>query len=165
MADNVPVSGDVQAARAGLAAVDEARWAAVESVRRPMWIAVVMSLAAGATFGFGQLDTVFGWVAAAVFFTVFIAVGVIDAPRARRRGRLIDGRSMGFSFLWIAIIGMIIASLRSIELPAEQQVWIAIVAGVLLTAVTYAFLWWDETTMSRRLASGDFDPYTLFHMP
>lgn len=147
---------------ANLGAVDEARSAALKSAKSPMWLKLTLPLVMGAAFGFGTLGGVLGWAVFWVLLTVIVVLVIIDARRVRRRGRIVDGRSMAWQFLWIISFSVVLALLGSVTLPAQQQPWFALAAGGLIAVLTYAFLRWDEALMSKRLASGDFDPYTLF---
>lgn len=150
------------AARAGLDAIDEARSAALATAKRPLWLYLTMCLLAGAAFGFGLLGGALGWALFWALLVVLVALVIVDARRVRRRGRIIDERSMGWQFLWVFGISVIFAVLGSITLPAQQQAWFSLAAGVFVAGVTYGFLRWDEALMVKRLAKGDFDPYTLF---
>ena len=153
---------DEDGARAGLSTIAEARRAAVETARRSTWLNVALPLAIGLAFGSTQFHTVLGWVAAAVFFAGFAALGIVEAMKVRRRGRIIDGRAMGWQFLWILGFVILLSLLGSVTLSPPAQQWFALVAGVLVAAYTYGFLRWDEASMAKRLAADDFDPYTLF---
>lgn len=93
---------------------------------------------------------------------VLLVLGIIDVRRVRRRGRLIDGRTMGWRFLWIFVFVLILNFLGTVDLPAHQQSWFVAASALFVAAFTYAFIRWDEASTSKRLASGDFDPYTLF---
>ncbi len=149
-------------ATADLGAINEARIAALKSTKRPMWVNRSLPLLVGTAFGFGVMGGVVGWTVFWVLLTAFGVLAIMDARRVRRRGRLIDGRSMGWRFLWIFAFGLILNFLGTVDLPAQQQPWFALATALFVAAFTYAFFRWEEVSMSKRLASGDFDPYTLF---
>ncbi len=150
------------AAGAELLAAESAQQAAINGTRRPEWLTATISLAGGAAFGSALLGGVLGWTLFWILLVVLIGMAIIDARRVRRRGRIIDGRSMGLSFLWIFAFSIILTTLGSFRMSIQQQPWLAMGAGILIAASTYAFIRWDEASMSKRLAANDFDPYTLF---
>lgn len=69
---------------------------------------------------------------ALIFFLGFAALGIIDGQRVRRRGRIIDGRSIGWQFLWILGFLIILNLLGSVTLTSPAQAWFALGAGVLV---------------------------------
>ncbi len=162
MASNDSFAEAAVTAAADLGAIDEARSAALKIARRPTWLNLTLPVIVGAAFGCGVLGGVLGWAVFWVLVGVFGVLAIVDARRVRQRGRIIDGRSMGWQFLWIFSFSIVLALLGSVTLPAQQQPWFALAAGGIVAGLTFGFLRWDEAVMSKRLATGDFDPYTLF---
>lgn len=148
--------------RADLDAIGEARSAALASTKRPTWLYLATCLPMGAAFGFGMLGGTLGWSLFWVLLAIMVVPTIIDARRVRRRGRIIDERSVGWQFLWILSISIVFAAMRWIPISSQLQPWAALAAGIFVAGLVYSFLRWDEALMSRRLLKGDFDPYTLF---
>lgn len=151
-----PRTPSPQEAHEQLALVAQSRRATARATQRPAWIDAVLAVTLGGAFGLvvaGHL------IAAVVVVAPGIAVAIGAQWRLRHRGELADGRAFG-SRVWKAMLMYGVASALAQFRPTDAP-WYPPVAGLVIAAMTYAGMRWEERYRFRRLSAGDHGRYDL----
>lgn len=146
-------------AKASLNEADASRRAVVKATGRPVWVDLGIAVVAGAGFAMGLSGL---WLAAFLVLGIgTAAILVVQRRFIRRRGRVLDERSVG-ARAWRFALGYLAFFLFTMfDPPAGWQPWFAIAAGGVVTAAGFAFLRWDARYQDRRLADGDYERHDL----
>ena len=146
-------------ARASLEQITSSRKAAAEATRRPAWIDIGMSFAAGATIALGTAGY---WVAAIVVLVVgSLAFATAMHRLARGRGQVLDQRAIGARAVRFGLLYTVLFVLGQIDAPADWQPAYSLGLGLIATVGGFAWLRWEDSYRVRRLAAGDYGRYDL----
>lgn len=149
-------------ARASLEQIAEARRAAAEVARQPAWFHAIFAATTGIGVGLATLRQPPLQVAGIAIIVVGGALlAVVEHRLKRRRGRILDERSIRSQPLRFFIPWLVVFGLTFIRPDAGWQPWYAIATGILVALAGFAYLRWDERYQTRRLAAGDYDRYDL----
>lgn len=150
---------DPTQARASLDEAEESRRAAVSATTRPAGIDLGLAVMSGAGIALGLLGQ---WLAALIILALgCTAVAILQRRILRRRGQILDQRSLGARGWRFALVYLVLFLLTMIEPPTDWQPWFAIGAGLVAATGGFAWLRWDAHYQNRRLANGDYDRYDL----
>jgi len=150
---------DPAQARASLDEAAESRRAAVRATSRPAGIDLGLAVVSGAGITLGLLGQ---WPAALIVVAVgCAAVAILQRRIVRRRGQILDQRSLGARGWRFALVYLVLFLLTMIEPPIAWQPWFAIGVGLVAAGGGFAWMRWDARYQNRRLASGDYDRYDL----
>ncbi|MGC4153269.1 MAG: hypothetical protein QM628_09335 [Propionicimonas sp.] len=153
---------DPDEARASLEQIAEAHRAAAEATRRPAWFHAIFAATTGIGVGVATLHQPSLQIAGVTIIVVGGALlAVVEHHLKRRRGRILDERSVRSQPLRFFIPWLVVFGLTLIRPEAGWQPWYAIAAGILVALAGFVYLRWDENYQTRRLAAGDYDRYDL----
>lgn len=149
-------------ARASLEQIAEARRAAVEVTRQPAWFHAIFAATTGIGVGLATVhQPPFQIAGVAIIVIGGALLAVVEHHVKRRRGRILDERSVRSQPLRFFIPWLVVFGLTLVRPDTGWQPWYAIAAGVLVALAGFVYLRWDEDYQTRRLAAGDYDRYDL----
>jgi hypothetical protein len=149
-------------ARALLSDAVKASGAVVEATQRPAWIDAVMASVVGIACGLAVRHSPGELIAAAVILTLMVsAVIVVEMRSVRRRGRILDERSLGAHALYYAAFYLPLTILSALRAPDDWWPWYSIGVGLIIACLGFAYLRLGERYQSRRLAKGDYGRHDL----
>lgn len=150
---------DAADARAALEQIAETRRASARATRRPWWTDLGLAVAISAAVTLALLEqwlpAILLWVVGAVGFTI------IQRRLARRRGQVVDQRTLGARAWRFALLYAGQVVLLQFRPPAAWLLGYAVAAGMVTLASGFWWLRWEDRYQARRLAAGDFDRYDL----
>lgn len=139
-----------------------ARAAIVDVTARPAWMDALPATAIGIACGLAARRSPVELVAAVGVLTVTVVVAVVSGRRwVRRRGRILDERSLGAHVAYYAAFYLPLSILTIVRAPDDWWPWYSVAVGVLVACLGFAYLRLEERYQVRRLARGDYGRHDL----
>lgn len=153
-------NSDEAAARLSDAAA--ARAAIVDATGRSAWLDALAASGLGIICGLVVRHSPGELVAAAVVVTMMVvAVIVMEMRKVRRRGRILDERSLGAHAVHYAIFYVPMTILGVLRTPDDWWPWYSIGVGIVIACLGFAHLRLGERYQARRITRGDYGRHDL----
>ena len=139
-----------------------ARAAIVDVTARPAWMDALLATAMGIAGGLAARRSPAELIDAAVVLTVTLVVAVVIGRRwIRRRGTILDERSLGAHAAYYAAFYLPLSIVAIVPAPDNWWPWYSVAVGVLIACLGFAYLRLEERYQVRRLARGDYGRHDL----
>lgn len=135
-----------------------ARHAMAATIGTPRWITLVMSADLG-VFVVGCAER-WWWL---VGLTGIVAVALLVAEHRvrRRRGRIVDARSVGANFAIFAGFYVVLVVVQTLLRDHRPPLWAAGLGGLACAAASFAYLTLHDRYQRRRILRGDYTPVDM----
>ena len=121
---------------------------------RPVVLDLGLALSAGTVFALGLSGQ---WLPALLVLAVSaIVTSLLGWCFVRQRRRVLDQRTLGAGWWRFALVYLGIVLLALFEPPADWQPWFAILSGLVVAVLGFAWLRWESRYQERRLSTGDY---------